>query len=59
MRPIAYALALDEDGAAAIEYALIAGIISIVILASAQDIGQTIANLFLGPIANAFAAALG
>lgn len=43
----------DEDGATSIEYALIAGLISIVILSTVGGIGQMINQLFLGPIATA------
>jgi Flp pilus assembly pilin Flp len=42
-----------DGGATAIEYALIAGLISIVIIAACTSIGQMISALFLGPIANA------
>jgi Flp pilus assembly pilin Flp len=42
-----------DGGATAIEYALIAGLISIVIIASCTSIGQIISSLFLGPIAGA------
>jgi len=42
-----------KSGATAIEYALIAGLISIIIVAACTTIGQTIAANFLGPIAGA------
>ena len=43
----------DGSGATAIEYALIAGLISIVIVAACTSIGGTIAANFLGPISKA------
>jgi Flp pilus assembly pilin Flp len=43
----------EESGATAIEYALIAGLISIVIVAACTLIGQTIAANFFGPIVGA------
>lgn len=46
-------LPADGDGATAIEYALIAGLISIVIIAACMTIGQTIAANFFGPIVGA------
>jgi Flp pilus assembly pilin Flp len=46
-------LPADRQGATAIEYALIAAIISIVIIGGCLSIGQTISNNFLGPIAGA------
>jgi len=42
----------DNSGATAIEYALIAGGISIVILAAVQSIGTTVTGTFTG-VANA------
>ena len=36
----------DEDGATAIEYAMIAGLISIVILTVMSQIGQTVLSFF-------------
>jgi pilus assembly protein Flp/PilA len=44
----------DQSGVTAIEYSLIAGLISIVIIASVRIIGPTISTLFFGPIAAAF-----
>jgi Flp pilus assembly pilin Flp len=46
-------LLYEESGTTAIEYALIASLISIVIVATCTTIGQTIAANFLGPIAGA------
>lgn len=45
----------DEAGVTAIEYGLIAALISIGIVASVQTIGTTIAANFFGPIATALA----
>lgn len=42
-----------DDGATSIEYAMIAALISIVIVAACTSIGTSIANLFLGPVASA------
>lgn len=36
----------DEDGATAIEYALVAGLISIVIIAAVTSIGETLSDSF-------------
>ena len=36
----------DEDGATAIEYALVAGLISIVIIAAVTSIGETLSESF-------------
>jgi pilus assembly protein Flp/PilA len=36
----------NEDGATAIEYALIAGLISIVIVGTAQAVGSDLINVF-------------
>jgi Flp pilus assembly protein, pilin Flp len=46
-------LARDESGATAIEYALIASGISIVIVAAVNSLGTTINNLFFERIATA------
>jgi pilus assembly protein Flp/PilA len=46
-------LPADRYGATAIEYALIAALISIVIVTGCLAIGQTISSLFLGPIVGA------
>jgi Flp pilus assembly pilin Flp len=48
------ALPAHDDGTVAIEYALIAVLISIVIIAGCITIGNTIAANFFGPIASAF-----
>jgi pilus assembly protein Flp/PilA len=45
--------ALAESGATAIEYALVAGLVSILIVTSVTIIGTTISTLFLGPVAAA------
>ena len=42
----------DRVGATAIEYALIASLISVTILAAVMSIGETISTQFFGPIAN-------
>lgn len=46
-------LPADRYGATAIEYALIAGLISILIVGACFAIGQTISLNFLGPVAGA------
>ncbi len=46
-------LLADGKGATAIEYAMIAGLISIVIVVSVISIGTTISGQFFGPISNA------
>jgi pilus assembly protein Flp/PilA len=43
----------DESGVTAIEYGLIAGLISIGIITSVTSIGTTISANFFGPIAKA------
>ena len=43
----------NERGATAIEYAMIAGFISIIILLGVTAIGTTISKQFFGPVANA------
>ena len=43
----------NVDGATAIEYALIAGLISIVIVLGVTAIGTTISNAFFGPVSAA------
>jgi pilus assembly protein Flp/PilA len=45
----------DESGVTAIEYALIAGLISVVIIGAVATIGTTINALFFGPLAGALA----
>ncbi len=44
----------DESGITAIEYGLIAGLISIGIVTAVTTIGTSLAANFYGPIANAF-----
>jgi pilus assembly protein Flp/PilA len=41
----------QENGATAIEYALVAGLVSILIITGVTTIGSDVANLFLGPVA--------
>lgn len=36
----------DEDGASAIEYAVIAGLIAVAMIATAKDVGTQIDNVF-------------
>jgi Flp pilus assembly pilin Flp len=43
----------NENGSTSIEYAMIAALISIVIVGACTSIGTSIANLFLGPVASA------
>jgi pilus assembly protein Flp/PilA len=43
--------AVQESAATAIEYALVAGLVSIVIITGATTIGSTVATMFLGPVA--------
>ena len=43
----------DESGATAIEYAMIAGLVSIGIVAAVSSIGTKIQGTYLGPIAGA------
>ena len=45
----------DESGATAIEYGLIASLISVAIIASAQTLGKTVANTF-GTVSTSMAA---
>jgi pilus assembly protein Flp/PilA len=45
----------DESGVTAIEYGLIAGLISIGIVSAVTSIGTTISANFFGPIAAGFA----
>jgi pilus assembly protein Flp/PilA len=42
----------DERAATSIEYALIGGLIAVVIIASLRSIGGAIQNKFYGPISN-------
>lgn len=42
----------DEAGATAIEYVLIAGLVSIAIIGAVRVIGLSIQNKFYGPLAN-------
>ena len=46
MAKVAFRLFKDEAGATAIEYALIAGFVSIVILAAVQGIGTSLNTTF-------------
>ncbi len=48
-----YVFATSKAGATAIEYALIAGLIAVVLILSLTSIGQEISNQFLGTIASA------
>jgi pilus assembly protein Flp/PilA len=41
----------DESAATAIEYAMIALFVSVALIAGATTIGQTMKNLFYGPLA--------
>jgi Flp pilus assembly pilin Flp len=50
MLDITIKMLADEDGTAAMEYALIAAIISIGIIGAIAIVGQTISNNFFGPI---------
>jgi pilus assembly protein Flp/PilA len=54
MRRLLHRFIDDQSGVTAIEYSLIAALISIVIIASVRTIGTTISTLFFGPIAAAF-----
>ena len=45
----------DESGATAIEYSMIGGLVSILILAAIQGMGTTITDMFIGPVADALA----
>lgn len=47
-------LLTDRRGATSIEYAVIAGVISIVILAGVTSIGTKLDALFLGPVMKGF-----
>ncbi len=49
----AMGLPRDDRGTTAIEYALIAGLVSIGIVGACTTIGQIIFNNFLGPVGNA------
>ena len=42
-----------DDGATSIEYAMIAALISIIIIGACTTIGTTVASMFLGPVAAA------
>lgn len=46
---------LDEAGSTALEYSMIGGLISIVVIVSVTAIGSSISDSFLGPISNALA----
>jgi Flp pilus assembly pilin Flp len=43
-------MALQDGGATAIEYALVASLVSILIVTAVATIGSDVANLFLGPV---------
>lgn len=43
----------DEAGATALEYSMIGGLVSIIIIVSLTAIGSNIKDSFLGPISNA------
>lgn len=43
--------AAQDGGATAIEYALVAGLVSILIITGVSTIGSTVATMFLGPVA--------
>jgi Flp pilus assembly pilin Flp len=55
MPRIAIALLADESGSTAIEYALIAGLISVAAIAGMRAIGVQISQNFFGPISTALA----
>lgn len=43
----------DTSGATALEYSMIGGLVSIVILAAVSAIGTTVSTMFLGPVVSA------
>jgi Flp pilus assembly pilin Flp len=43
----------NGEGSTSIEYAMIAALVSILIIGACTSIGQSILNLFLGPVAAA------
>jgi pilus assembly protein Flp/PilA len=47
----------NEDGAVSMEYALIGGMISILIITGVSSIGTTINSMFFGPIGAALGGA--
>jgi len=53
MLQLATRLLADDDGTTAIEYALIASLISIIIIGAISSIGTTMSASFFGPIAGA------
>jgi Flp pilus assembly pilin Flp len=53
MPSLLHYLPSDDGGAVAIEYALIAALISIVIIGALTSIGQTISDNFFGPVVSA------
>jgi pilus assembly protein Flp/PilA len=54
MRHLLHRFIDDQSGVTAIEYALIAGLIALVIVLSLRLIGTTISALFFGPLAAGF-----
>ena len=54
MRRLFHRFIDDRSGVTAIEYSLIAALISIVIITSVRTIGTTISTMFFGTIASAF-----
>lgn len=44
----------DNSGSQAMEYAMIAALVSVGILGATQNIGSTISTLFIGPLIQAF-----
>jgi pilus assembly protein Flp/PilA len=54
MMPLFIRFAGDESGVTAIEYGLIAGLISIGIIVSVTSIGTTISATFFGAVAAGF-----
>lgn len=53
MPSLLHYLPRNDGGAVAIEYALIAALVSIVILGALSTIGQTISTNFFGPVVSA------
>jgi pilus assembly protein Flp/PilA len=44
--------ALDNGGATAIEYAMIAGFVSLALIVGARAVGQALQNKFYGPLSS-------
>ena len=57
MRTWFAALIEDREGVTAIEYALIASLVVLVIVASVTALGQNVQNLLWGPISSAVSGA--